>query len=113
MPTKISTLDLAKQLLGKIKDAKLDIVGIDGYDFGDLGNVVGTVLGNLSREDLEDFIRGIEHGVSLTNGSHDDRNKPMTFINIRTETEYDVVERVASTKKFKEDLKRVIKNENI
>jgi len=43
-------------------------------DIGDLGNEIGIViakyLSNESGNELWDFIAGIEHGVSLEDGTH-------------------------------------------
>lgn len=43
-------------------------------DLSDLGNEVGIELGgliqNMNPEQINDFIRGLEHGISLTNGTH-------------------------------------------
>lgn len=45
-------------------------------DFGDLGNEIGIIIGNMfrsqpmTREEIEDFVVGFEHGVSLTNDTH-------------------------------------------
>ncbi len=42
-------------------------------DLSDLGNEVGISLGEVikNESDLEDFIIGLEHGISLVNGTHD------------------------------------------
>lgn len=43
-------------------------------DISDVGNEIGFSLGkilpNLSEGEIEDFIHGIRHGISLTNGEH-------------------------------------------
>ena len=43
-------------------------------DLYDLGNEIGLVVGsrydNMTDEDIKDLIRGIKHGISLTNGTH-------------------------------------------
>jgi hypothetical protein len=43
-------------------------------DISDLGNEIGFTLGNIIKDMTEqetiDFIHGIRHGVSLTNGTH-------------------------------------------
>ncbi len=43
-------------------------------DMSDLGNEIGYVVGNtyenMTDEDINDFISGFIHGVSLTNGTH-------------------------------------------
>jgi hypothetical protein len=43
-------------------------------DVSDLGNEIGYVVGNvlkdMSEQETTDFIHGIKHGISLTNGTH-------------------------------------------
>ena len=43
-------------------------------DISDLGNEIGYVLGtfidNMNEEQITDFIHGLQHGISLTNGTH-------------------------------------------
>jgi hypothetical protein len=43
-------------------------------DISDLGNEVGYCVGqiikNMTEEQVTDFIHGIRHGISLTNGTH-------------------------------------------
>ena len=43
-------------------------------DISDLGNEIGFAVGsiyeNMTEEDIVSFIRGFEHGVSLTNSTH-------------------------------------------
>jgi len=54
--------------------SELSNIPYENGDIGDIGNEIGFILGtkfpNLSKEDIKDFIRGFEHGVSLTNGTH-------------------------------------------
>jgi hypothetical protein len=42
-------------------------------DMSDIGNEIGIAIGNEFDEDntIEDFIMGLKHGVSLTDGTHD------------------------------------------
>jgi hypothetical protein len=44
----------------------------DSGDLSDIGNEIGMILGQYtSRENTaEDFIRGLRHGISLSDGSH-------------------------------------------
>ena len=46
----------------------------DNGDISDIGNEIGFCLGNLlknmSEDDINCFIVGFKHGVSLTNGTH-------------------------------------------
>jgi hypothetical protein len=43
-------------------------------DLSDCGNEIGNMVGskykNMTEEEIEDFITGIRHGISLTNGTH-------------------------------------------
>ena len=43
-------------------------------DLSDIGNEVGYILGDIIKdmddEDIQTFITGFKHGVSLTNGTH-------------------------------------------
>lgn len=43
-------------------------------DMSDIGNEVGfqlgSVLKNMTEDEIDDFISGFKHGVSLTNGTH-------------------------------------------
>ena len=49
--------------------------GIKYYgDISDLGNEIGYAVGNvikdMNEQETTDFIHGIRHGISLTNGTH-------------------------------------------
>jgi len=43
-------------------------------DISDLGNEIGVTVGhaykNMTEENINDFISGFRHGISLTNGTH-------------------------------------------
>jgi 2-keto-4-pentenoate hydratase/2-oxohepta-3-ene-1,7-dioic acid hydratase in catechol pathway len=43
-------------------------------DLSDCGNEIGIIVGerykNMSEDETSDFISGIKHGISLTNGTH-------------------------------------------
>ena len=43
-------------------------------DLSDCGNEIGNMVGskykNMTEDEIEDFITGIRHGISLTNGTH-------------------------------------------
>ena len=43
-------------------------------DISDVGNEIGYALGkvlsNLTEDEIKDFIHGVKHGISLTNGTH-------------------------------------------
>ena len=43
-------------------------------DLSDIGNEIGFVIGylleNMNTDEIDSFITGFKHGVSLTNGTH-------------------------------------------
>jgi hypothetical protein len=39
-------------------------------DSSDLGNEIGVVIGKLSKEEVRDFKFGLDHGISLSDGTH-------------------------------------------
>ena len=60
--------------LAKMLEEKAEEVTYEG-DLSDLGNEVGYVLGtyvvaNMDEVQIRDFIHGLRHGISLTNGTH-------------------------------------------
>lgn len=58
----------------KLITSKLDNVLYNNGDISDIGNeigiAVGSILENISEEEINDFISGFRHGVSLINGTH-------------------------------------------
>jgi len=43
----------------------------DISDFGnEIGYAVGNIIKNMTESQISDFIFGIKHGISLTNGTH-------------------------------------------
>lgn len=64
-------MDNFTHILNRIK-TQLDNVNYDNGDVSDVGNEIGIVLGNFitTESELQDFITGIRHGMSLTNGTH-------------------------------------------
>jgi len=54
----------------KIK-SQLDSANYAG-DLSDLGNEIGIVLGEylITNNELNDFLSGLNHGISLGNGTH-------------------------------------------
>jgi len=64
-------MDNFKHILNRIK-TQLDNVNYDKGDMSDIGNEIGVVLGEFitTESELQDFIHGIRHGISLTNGTH-------------------------------------------
>ena len=53
---------------------RLPTVQYDNGDISDIGNeigyTIGSILENMTQEEIGDFIRGVRHGISLTNGTH-------------------------------------------
>jgi hypothetical protein len=53
---------------------KLPAIPYDEGDISDIGNeigfTIGSILENMTEEEINDFISGFRHGVSLTNGTH-------------------------------------------
>jgi hypothetical protein len=53
---------------------KLPTIPYDNGDISDIGNeigfAVGSILENVTQQEINDFISGFRHGVSLTNGTH-------------------------------------------
>ena len=43
-------------------------------DLSDCGNEIGIIVGhaykNMTEDEIQNFISGIKHGISLTNGTH-------------------------------------------
>jgi hypothetical protein len=54
---------------------QLNSVKYENGDLSDIGNEIGIILGKYLEEDklgyeLSSFIHGIEHGISITKGTH-------------------------------------------
>ena len=58
-------LDILKE-----KQKEINYIG----DLSDMGNEIGYTLGkiypDINEDDLNDFIIGLKHGISLTDGTH-------------------------------------------
>lgn len=49
----------------------LDNVTYEFGDYSDIGNEIGIVLGKkITEEQFDDFITGLRHGISLSDGTH-------------------------------------------
>ena len=61
--------EVLEQITNSFKEIKYN-----NGDISDLGNeigyAIGTALSNLTEEETKEFIFGIKHGISLTNGTH-------------------------------------------
>jgi hypothetical protein len=59
-------------LIESLKERQKDVNYIG--DLADMGNEIGVSVGNLypnmNPVEIEDFIQGLRHGISLTNGTH-------------------------------------------
>ena len=62
--------DLEKSKL--LKQEIIDVLEDFHYkgDISDIGNEIGIVIGKYSEDDTRDFKFGLEHGISLSNGTH-------------------------------------------
>jgi hypothetical protein len=62
-----------KQTINNISDHLKNLSYANG-DISDIGNEVGYSIGmsleNMTEDEIETFISGFRHGVSLTNGTH-------------------------------------------
>lgn len=62
-----------KQTINNISDHLKNLSYTNG-DISDIGNEVGYSIGmsleNMTEDEIETFISGFRHGVSLTNGTH-------------------------------------------
>ena len=67
-PTSLLLVKVASVMCEKALDVKYK------GDISDLGNEIGYCLGqvmkDLTEQQTTDFIHGIRHGISLTNGTH-------------------------------------------
>ena len=60
-----------QHILKQISES-LSKVSYENGDLSDVGNEVGIAIGNyvLTEQDFKDFVHGLRHGISLTNGEH-------------------------------------------
>jgi hypothetical protein len=64
-------MDNFTHILNRIK-TQLENVSYDNGDVSDVGNEIGVAIGEhlSTEEELNDFISGLKHGISLKNGTH-------------------------------------------
>jgi len=64
-------MDNFTQILTQIRE-HLEKVSYDNGDLSDVGNEVGIAIGNYvtTEKEFKDFVHGLRHGISLTNGEH-------------------------------------------
>jgi hypothetical protein len=60
-----------QHILKQISES-LSKVSYENGDLSDVGNEVGIAIGNyvITEQDFKDFVHGLRHGISLTNGEH-------------------------------------------
>lgn len=59
-----------KKILKEISE-NLKNVAYEYGDYSDIGNEIGFVLGKtITKDELEDFLTGLRHGISLSDGTH-------------------------------------------
>jgi len=59
-----------KKILKEISE-NLNNVAYEYGDYSDIGNEIGFVLGKtITKDKLEDFLAGLRHGISLSDGTH-------------------------------------------
>jgi hypothetical protein len=53
-------------------EEQLNTINHEGGDLSDIGNEIGIIIAKHFDEDntVEDFIHGLKHGISLTDGTH-------------------------------------------
>ena len=55
----------------KVISENLNNVAYEYGDYSDIGNEIGFVLGKtITKDELEDFLSGLRHGISLSDGTH-------------------------------------------
>jgi hypothetical protein len=64
-------MDNFQHILKQISES-LSKVSYENGDLSDVGNEVGIAIGNYitTEQDFKDFVSGLRHGISLTNGEH-------------------------------------------
>ncbi len=64
-------MDNFQHILKQISES-LSKVSYDNGDLSDVGNEVGIAIGNYitTEQEFKDFVSGLRHGISLTNGEH-------------------------------------------
>lgn len=54
--------------------SELSNLPYDKGDISDIGNevgiAIGTIISDISEEEINDFVSGVRHGISLINGTH-------------------------------------------
>ena len=54
--------------------SELSNLPYDNGDISDIGNevgiAIGTIISDISEEEINDFVSGVRHGISLINGTY-------------------------------------------
>ena len=66
----LNNMEDFKKILKEISE-NINNVTYEYGDYSDIGNEIGYVLGKtITDEQFDDFITGLKHGISLSNGTH-------------------------------------------
>lgn len=66
----LNNMEDFKKILKEISE-NLNNVAYEYGDYSDIGNEIGYVLGKtITKDELEDFLAGLRHGISLSDGTH-------------------------------------------
>jgi hypothetical protein len=66
----LNNMEDFKKILKEISE-NLNNVAYEYGDYSDIGNEIGFVLGKtITKDELEDFLAGLRHGISLSDGTH-------------------------------------------
>jgi hypothetical protein len=60
------------EIIANKLSVSLNNVAYSNGDISDIGNEIGVAIGEYlsTEEELDDFITGLKHGISLKNGTH-------------------------------------------
>lgn len=65
-------MELINAIIKELKTSTDNSILVDFLDSGDVGNFIGIAIArNLDKDGIRDFLAGLEHGVSLIDGSHE------------------------------------------
>jgi hypothetical protein len=65
-------MELINAIIKELKESTDNAVLVDFLDEGDVGNLIGIAIAKkLDKDAIRSFLHGVEHGISLINGSHD------------------------------------------
>src|SRR5574343_649458 len=65
-------MKLVNAIIQELNKGTENAVLVEFLDSGDVGNLVGYAIAqHLSKDEIQSFVHGLEHGISLITGSHD------------------------------------------